>query len=126
MRFQILIVSVLVLAASATSASAQTTTIQPINPTAAVVPATDTTASLVGNAIRGLGRAVAGTLEDNAMIRALNNLLGRTVTTPTQAGFSPLPMPSAFQSTKYPNSFQPAAPVMSTFGQNPTSIFPRK
>lgn len=107
------------------SARAQQQTTQPINPSAAVIPAANTTASVVGGTIRGIGQAVAGTLEDNAIIRSLNRLLGRTVTTPTQPGFSPLPDPSAFKSTKYQNSFKPAAPVMSTFGSNPTAIFPK-
>jgi hypothetical protein len=110
--------------AFASSANAQTRT-QPVNPTAVVAPATESTAGVVANTIRGIGRTVAGTLEDNAIVRTLNNLLGRTVVTPTQPGFSPLPDPRSFQSTQYPNSFRPQAPVMSTFGQNPTSIFPK-
>jgi hypothetical protein len=111
----------------ASNASAQQVTTQPINPTAAVVPVADTTASLVGGGIRGLGRAVAGTLEDNAIVRVLNRLLGRTVNTNlTQAGYSALPVPTSYQSTAYPNSFRPTAPVMSTFGQSPTGIFPKK
>lgn len=109
-----------------TPALAQQQTTQPIiNPTAAVVPATNATASVVGGTIRSIGQAVAGTLEDNAIIRSLNKLFGRTITTPTQPGFSRLPLPSAYQSTSYPNSFRPATPVMSTFGQNPTGIFPK-
>lgn len=110
----------------ATSASAQQVTTQPINPSAAVVPAANTTANVVGTSIRGIGQVVADTLENNAMTRALNRLLGRTYTTPTQAGYSALPVPGAYQSTTYPNSFRPTAPVMSTFGQNPTGIFPKK
>jgi hypothetical protein len=108
----------------APSAHAQQQT-QLINPSAAVIPAANTTASVVGGSIRGLGQAVAGTLEDNAIIRSLNRLFGRTITTPTQPGFSPLPVPEAYQSTKYPNAFRPAMPVMSTFGSNPTVIFPK-
>jgi hypothetical protein len=109
---------------AASSATAQMRT-QPVNPTAVVAPATETTASIVASSIQGIGRYVAGTLEDNAITRTLNNLLGRTVVTPTQPGFSALPDPRSFPSTKYPNSFRPAAPVMSTYGQNPTSIFPK-
>ena len=119
------LLSALAIGLTSATASAQTTTTQPINPTAAIVPGTDSTASVVGTTIRGIGRTVAGTLEDNAIIRSLNKLFGRTVTTPVQPGFSPLPQPSAYQSTNYVNSFRPAAPVMSTFVQNPTSIFPK-
>lgn len=116
----------LALGLAASPAAAQSVTTQPINPAAAVIPAANTTASVVGGTIRGIGQTVAGTLEDNAVVRVLNRLLGRTVTTATQPGFSPLPVPGAYQSTTYPNSFRPTAPVMSTFGQNPTGIFPRK
>ena len=112
-------------AALLAACSDATTPTQPINPTAAVVPAADTTASIVGGTISGIGRAVAGTLEDNAIIRSLNKLLGRTVTTPTQPGYSPLPVPGAYQSTGYKNSFPQVAPVSSTFGKSPTSIFPK-
>jgi hypothetical protein len=122
MRFGI--IALMIMAATCSVASAQLRT-QPINPTAAVVPTADTTANTVSGGIRGLGRAVAGTLENNAVIRTLNSLLGRTVTTPTQPGFSALPTPSSYQSTRYPNSFQPRAPIMSTYGQNPTTIFPK-
>ena len=121
----LLIATVVAIGFSATPAMAQQQTTPLINPTAAVVPAANTTASLVGGTIRSLGQAVAGTLEDNAIVRSLNKLFGRTYTTPTQPGFSPLPLPSAYQSTQYQNSFKPAAPVMSTFGSNPTSIFPK-
>jgi hypothetical protein len=110
--------------ANAAISQAQSRT-QPLNPTAAVVPATDTTAGVVATTIKGIGRVVADTLENNAITRTLNNLLGRTVVTPTQPGFSPLPDPRSFQSTQYPNSFRPATPVVSTFGQSPTIIFPK-
>lgn len=126
MRRIILAIAVVMVAGwAAPSAHAQQQTTQPINPSAAVIPAANTTASVVGGTIRGLGQAVAGTLEDNAIIRSLNRLFGRTITTPTQPGFSPLPVPAAYQSTGYQNSFKPAAPVMSRFGSNPTTIFPK-
>ena len=125
MRLTALLGAVALIGILAPRAGAQQTTTQPINPTAAVVPATDTTAGVVSGTIRGLGRAVAGTLEDNAIIRSLNKLLGRTVTTPTQPGFSKLPVPGAYQSTAYQNSFRPATPVLSTFGQSPSAIFPK-
>lgn len=124
-RILVASVTALTVAWAAPQASAQQQT-QPINPSAAVIPAANTTASVVGGTIRSLGQAVAGTLEDNAIVRSLNRLLGKTVTTPTQPGFSPLPVPGAFPSTKYPNSFRPTMPVMSTFGSNPTAIFPKK
>lgn len=124
---RLLFLTALTIGFASATANAQTTTSQPIiNPTATIVPGSDTTASVVGTTISGIGRTVAGTLEDNAIVRALNRLFGRTVTTPVQPGYSPLPQPSAYQSTNYVNSFKPAAPVMSTFGSSPTVIFPKQ
>lgn len=119
--------AVAVTALAAGSASAQQAVrTQPVSPSAIVQPTTNTVAGTVGNVIRGMGSVVSGTLENNGFVKTLNNLLGRTVVTPTQPGFSPLPDPRSFASTRYPNSFRPATPVMSRFGQTPTAIIPNK
>jgi hypothetical protein len=117
--------AVLGIAISTQGAAAQVIKTQPFSPSSVVVPAADTTGSLLGGGIRNLGRVVAGTLENNAIIRTLNNLLGRTVTTPTQPGYSPLPSPTSFQSTGYQSAFKPVAPVMGQYGKSPTPIFPK-
>ena len=125
MRYLLILTATAVTLGFGTTASAQVRT-QPVSPTAIVQPATNTVAGTISNTIKGIGSVVSGTLESNGFVKTLNSLLGRTIVTPTQPGFSPLPDPRSFQSTSYQNSFRPASPVMSTFGQNPTTIFPNK
>jgi hypothetical protein len=94
--------------------------VQPTN-AAANVAATTTSGTL-----RSIGQTVANMIENNGIVRTVNNLLGQRASTmpAVQAGYSPLPQPSSYQSTMYPNSFTPAMPVMSTFGQTPTLPLP--
>jgi hypothetical protein len=114
-----------VVAVSSTAVNAQAPFInKPIDPDRLVIRPANTLANVTsagtGGGIRALGQSVAGMLEDNGFVRTVNNLLGRRgrpVT--TQDGFSALPMPSTFQSTRYQNSFVPRMPVVQRFGTTP-------
>jgi hypothetical protein len=88
--------------------------------------AANVTAATTSGTLRTIGRSVANMIENNGIVRTVNNLLGQraTPTSPVQAGYSPLPQPTSYLSTRYPNSFTPAMPVMSTFGQTPTVPLP--
>ncbi|MFO0935968.1 MAG: hypothetical protein U0798_05560 [Gemmataceae bacterium] len=106
-------------------ASAQTPSSTPINSAAVIAPATNKTANVVSGTIQGIGKSATDMIQNNIIVQSLNKLLGVTPTMKTQPGFSPLPLPSNYQSTGYKNSFVPSAPVMSRFGQSPTGIFPK-
>ena len=101
-------------------AAAQTPAFKPIDTTKFVVNPADTTANASAFSIRYLGRTIADTIENNGVVRTLNNLLGRKATAaPVQAGFSPYPAPSTFPSTQYQSMIKPTLPAMSTFGKTP-------
>src|SRR5262245_64808348 len=101
-------------------AAAQAPAFKPIDTTKFVINPADSTANASAFSIRFLGRTVADTIENNGIVRTLNNLLGRKATPAgTQAGFSPYPLPSSFPSTKYPSAIKPTLPAMSTFGRTP-------
>jgi hypothetical protein len=116
--------------ATANSALAQRPFVyRPIDTTQMVVQPTEAAATVAGGAtagtLRTIGRVVADTIEDNGFVRTINNLLGKRADPPTvQAGYSPLPLPTAFQSTKYPNTFKPMMPVLSKFGKTPNVPLP--
>ena len=124
------VLGTVMLLALAGAAPAQTREFKPIDAGKLVVGPADTAASLAGSTtfggIRKLGRVVADTIEDNGFVKTINNLLGRRAKPGTvQSGFSPLPNPSDYQSTKNRSTIAPMQPIASTFGQTPTSIVPR-
>jgi hypothetical protein len=86
-----------------------------------VVQPADTAGNIFQSAGRYISRVVANTVENNGFVKTINNLLGRTPTTPSmvQPGFSPLPDPRTYQSTGYRNSFTPALPTSHTYGTTP-------
>lgn len=102
---------------------------KPIDTTNLVVRPADTvagvTSATTGGTIRTLGRTVAGAIESNGFVRTINNLFG-TRATPTQyqPGYSRLPLPSSYLSTKYTSPFKPAVPVASTYGTTPNVAVP--
>jgi len=104
-----------VLAASACfagSASAQVKSV-PIDTSAYVVKPVDTTTSILGGAARYLSRVTASAIDNNGFVKTINNLTGKTPTTPTpptQAGFSPLPHPSMYPSNYYKSPLFHAMP----------------
>ena len=104
--------------AGVSSASAQGPAFQPIDANKLVVQPADTATNIFTGTFRYVSRAVAGTIEDNGFVRTINNLLGRRDERVT-AQPNGLPLPTMYQSTKYKNSFQPAMPIYSTYGQTP-------
>jgi len=119
---RILLVAAGALLASAGTASAQGLEFKPIDTNAAIVQPTDATTGILTTTARYVSRVIADTIDNNAVVRTLNNLLGRTPApgATIQPGMSPLPLPGTYPSTQYKNSFAP--PVMPTFqmfGQTP-------
>jgi hypothetical protein len=103
-------------------AAAQTPAFRPIDTTKFVINPANTTANASAFSIRYVGKVIADTLENNGVVRTLNNLLGKQATpAPTQAGFSKYPAPSTFPSTQYQSVIKPTLPVMSTFGRTPVT-----
>jgi hypothetical protein len=117
------------LAAAGSAAAQQPFVYRPIDTTRMVVQPTDAAANIAGGAtagtLRTFGRTVAGAIENNGFVRTINNLFGQRAAPPmVQEGFSPLPLPTSFQSTRYANTFTPTMPVLSTFGRTPTVTVP--
>ena len=101
-------------------AAAQTPAFRPIDTTKFVINPANTTADASAFSIRYLGKTIADTIENNGVVRTLNNLLGKPASTaPVQPGFSAYPAPSTFPSTSYQSLIKPTLPQMSTFGQTP-------
>lgn len=119
-----------VLAAAGTAAAQGPFVYRPIDTNQLVVgptnAAANVTAATTAGTLRTFGRTVAGMIDNNGFVRTVNNLLGQraSMTPAVQPGYSPLPLPSSYQSTRYANSFTPAAPIMSTFGKTPTVPLP--
>lgn len=102
------------------TASAQTPTYKPIDTTRFVINPANTTAEASAFSIRYFGKTIANTIENNGVIRTLNNLLGkRSAPAPTQPGFSPYPAPASYPSTQYQSVIKPVLPMSSTFGRTP-------
>jgi len=99
------------------AASAQGLDFRPIDTNKLVVQPADTATNIFTGTFRYLSRAVAGTIEDNGFVRTVNNLLGRRDERATRQP-NGLPLPGTYPSTRYPNSFKPAMPTFSTFGQS--------
>ena len=118
-----------VLAAAGTASAQAPFVYRPIDTTKLVVQPTDTAANVAAGTtsgtLRTFGRTVANMIDSNGYVRTINNLFGQRAQPPSvQAGYSPLPLPSSYQSSKYLNSFVPSQPVMSTFGTTPTVPLP--
>src|SRR5262245_57526736 len=75
---------------------------RPIDTTKFVINPANTTAEASAWSIRYIGKTIANTVENNAVVRTLNTLFSkRTPTATTQAGFSPYPLPTSYPSTSY-------------------------
>lgn len=119
---RILLAAAGALLASAGTASAQGLEFKPIDTTKAIVQPADATTGILTSTVRYVSRAVADTIDNNGIVRTLNNLLGRQPApqATTQPGMSPLPLPGTYPSTMYKNSFaSPAMPTYQIFGQTP-------
>ena len=102
----------LALAAAGPAAAQQPLTFKPIDTEKLIVKPTDQAAGLFSGVSRISSRIIAGSLDQNGFVKTINNLFGRKTPTPgPQPGFSALPNPGLYPSTRYPNSFQPAMPV---------------
>jgi hypothetical protein len=101
-------------------AAAQTPAFRPIDTTKFVINPANNTADASSFSIRYAGKVIADTIENNAVVRTLNNLLGKPATpAPVQPGYSPYPNPTSYPSTQYQSLIKPTLPQMSTFGQTP-------
>jgi hypothetical protein len=109
------------LVASAGTASAQGLEFKPIDTNKAIVQPAEASAGIFTTTTRYVSRAIADTIDNNGIVKTLNNLLGRRPppTPTTQPGFSPLPLPGMYPSTGYKNSFTPAMPTYQVLGQTP-------
>ena len=114
--------------ALAAQASAQTPFVyKPIDTNKLLVQPGDAisgaTAGTTTSLFRTMTRSVANAIENNGFVRTINNLLGRRAQPVTvQGGYSPLPLASTYQSSRYPNSFTPVMPVQSAFGRSPAVV----
>jgi hypothetical protein len=89
-----------------------------IDTDALVVKPVDTTTTLVGRSFQYVSRVVANTVDNNALIRTVNNLFGTNQPgAPAQRGLSPLPAPSAYPSTYYKSPIQPVMPKYQTINR---------
>ncbi len=91
--------------------SAQRPASKVVDTDALVVKPVDATTNMVGRTFQYVSRVTADTLDNNALIRTVNNLFGtRPKAAPTQAGLSPLPDPSSYPSTYFKSPIQPQMP----------------
>ena len=102
------------------AAPAQALAYKPLDANQLVVQPTDTATNIFSGTSRFVSRVVANTIENNGFVRTINSLLGRRADAPntTQAGYSPLPSPGSYPGAGR-NSFTPAMPRTSTYGQTP-------
>lgn len=91
---------------------AQDIVYKPIDVNRLLVRPSQASASLAERTIQMLGQATANAVESNGYVKTINNLFGKKIVVPhTQAGPSPLPAPTLFPSTRYPNYNQPLPPT---------------
>lgn len=96
---------------TAGTASAQRPESKVIDTDSLVIKPVDTATTMVGRTFQYVSRVVATTVDNNAMIRTVNNLFGtRAKGAPTQGGLSPLPDPSTYPSSYYRSPIQPQMP----------------
>ena len=118
MRFYGLALAVAaVLIALGDSARAQSFKSVPIDSNKLVVKPADTATNIVGNSFKYVSRLAAGYVDNNAMVRTVNNLFGKKAQGPlVQGGLSPLPDPRSYPSGYYNSPIQPVFPKYSTYG----------
>ena len=105
--------AVLAVGVSASTATAQRPESKVIDTEALVIKPTDTATTMVGRSFQYVSRAVAATVDNNALIRTVNNLFGkRAQAAPTQPGLSPLPDPKQYPTM--PSVLKPELPKYQT------------
>ncbi len=113
-RFIVPTIAMLLVAVSSQTAHAQIKS-KIIDTEALVVKPTDTATSIIGGTTRYIGRVVAGTLDNNGIVRTLNNLFGRTDSNAQYNGtISPLPPVSAYPSNYFNSPIKPVMPGVMT------------
>ncbi|OWK40303.1 hypothetical protein [Fimbriiglobus ruber] len=116
--FAVMVVAFVV---SVGSASAQGMSFKPIDTTKLVVQPADATTNILSGTSKVVSRSVAGVVDSNKFVRAINTLFGKKATPttlPTQSGLSAIPAAGSYPSTTYRNSFTPAMPSSHIFGQS--------
>jgi hypothetical protein len=97
------------------AAFAQRTTSKVIDTDALVIKPVETTTTVVGRSFQYVSRVVANTIDNNALIRTVNNLFGtKPRNAPVQPGLSPLPDPRLYPSGYYKSPIQPVMPQYQT------------
>jgi hypothetical protein len=100
---------------TAGGAAAQRPESKVIDTTNLVIKPVDATTTVVGRTFQYVSRAVATTIDNNALIRTVNNLFGtKAQGAPTQAGLSPLPDPKSYPSSYYNSPIKPLMPQYQT------------
>lgn len=86
---------------------------KPIDTKSLVVQPSKAAASLAASTINMVGQTAAGQIEKDGFVKTINNVFGfkRTISSPTQAGPSPLPAPQMFRSTGYGSVIKPVMPI---------------
>ena len=104
-------VALTLIAAVAGTASAQRPASKVVDTDSLVIKPVDTTTNVVGRTFQYVSRVTADSIDNNALIRTVNNLFGtKAKAAPMQAGLSPLPDPSSYPSTYYKSPIQPQYP----------------
>lgn len=86
---------------------------KPIDTKKLVVQPSKASANLAARTIDTIGQLAASKIENNGYVKTINNLFSKKIIVPhTQAGPSPLPAPTMFQSTQYKNYNTPVMPIL--------------
>ena len=103
--------------ASTSGASAQIQN-KVVDTNALIVQPADTATNIFSATAKYMNRVVANTIDGNGFVKTINNLLGGTPDPKRTTQTNGLPLPGNYESTRYKNSFTPALPTYSTFGQS--------
>lgn len=98
---------------AAKPATAGEITFKPIDTKKLVVQPSKTAAALTAATIDMAGKTAANQIEKDGYVKTINNLFGfrKTIPNPVQSGPSPLPLPTAYPSTRYSNAIHPVMPT---------------
>jgi len=103
------------MAVGAGTVQAQNAKSKVIDTESLVIKPIEATTNFAGKTLNFVSRVTSETIDNNALIRTVNNLFGNTKkNAPTQGGLSPLPDPSTYPSTYYKSPIQPAMPKYQT------------
>lgn len=93
-------------------ATAGDVTFKPIDTNKLMVKPSRAAADLSAATVNLVGNTAAGAVEQNGIVRTINNVFGfkKTQVMPTQAGRSALPAPYLFPSTQYKSNITPVMP----------------